>query len=95
MILHLIINILNLAIYALQIYSLAIVIHALLSWFPGAYETKFGEVLIKLVEPLEAKLSFLRIGMISIAPIAALVLIQLAIRGVEFIQMIMFQILGS
>lgn len=95
MLLHLIINILNLVIYGLQIYSLAIVVHALLSWFPGAYETKFGQILIKIVEPFEEKLSFLRIGMISVAPIAAIFLIQLATKGIEFIQLLIIRILGS
>nr|WP_255700243.1 YggT family protein [Lactobacillus sp. S2-2] len=90
-----IIKLLNLVIYGLQIYSLAIVVHVLLSWFPGAYETKFGQILIKLVEPIESKLSFIRIGMISFAPIAALFLIQLAIKGVEVIQLILARLMGS
>ena len=34
-----------------DLYSIALIVYALLSWFPGAYQTKFGEFLIRIVEP--------------------------------------------
>ncbi|EGF14495.1 YggT family protein [Streptococcus sanguinis] len=34
-----------------DLYSIALIVYALLSWFPGAYQTKFGEFLTQIVEP--------------------------------------------
>ena len=34
-----------------DLYSNALIVYALLSWFPGAYQTKFGEFLTRIVEP--------------------------------------------
>ena len=34
-----------------DLYSIALIVYALLSWFPGAYQTKFGEFLTRIVEP--------------------------------------------
>ena len=33
-----------------DLYSIALIVYALLSWFPGAYQTKFGEFLTRIVE---------------------------------------------
>ena len=34
-----------------DLYSIALIVYALLSWVPGAYQTKFGEFLTRIVEP--------------------------------------------
>ena len=34
-----------------DLYRIALIVYALLSWFPGAYQTKFGEFLTRIVEP--------------------------------------------
>ena len=34
-----------------DLYSIALIVYALLSWFPGAYQTKFGAFLTRIVEP--------------------------------------------
>lgn len=36
----------------IDLLSLTLVAYALLSWFPGAYETKLGQLLVQLVEPM-------------------------------------------
>ncbi len=69
---------------AITIYSYVIVVYILLSWFPGARESGFGEILAKLCEPyLEP---FRKIippigGMIDISPIVALFTLKLAQAG--------------
>lgn len=35
----------------IDLYSIALVVYALLSWFPGAYSNPFGQFLIKICEP--------------------------------------------
>mgnify|MGYP003082447894 FL=1 len=34
-----------------DLYSIALIVYALLSWFPGACQTKFGEFITRIVEP--------------------------------------------
>ncbi|TWT12191.1 YggT family protein [Streptococcus sp. sy004] len=36
----------------IQVYSYILFIYAIMSWFPGAYETKLGQIIVGLVEPL-------------------------------------------
>ena len=36
----------------IQFYSYLLLAYALLSWFPGAYNTWLGELLVQLVEPV-------------------------------------------
>ncbi len=37
---------------AVNIYSLILIIFALLSWFPSAYESSFGRLIVSLVKPI-------------------------------------------
>lgn len=67
----------------LRLYSFSILIYVLMSWLPGARETKFGEILGAICEPY---LEFFRrfippLGFIDISPIIALIVLQLANRG--------------
>ena len=34
------------------LYSIILGIYALLSWFPGAYQTSFGQLIIRISEPI-------------------------------------------
>ena len=69
---------------AIQIYSYALIIYILMSWFPNARETSFGQFFATICEPyLEP---FRRIipplGMIDISPIVAFLVLNFATRGV-------------
>ncbi|WP_163579705.1 YggT family protein [Gracilibacillus saliphilus] len=74
--------------YAMTLYTYAIIIYILMSWFPGARESSFGQMLGSIVEPyLEP---FRKIippigGMIDISPIVALFVLQFALRGLNFL----------
>lgn len=77
----------------LQLYIFAVIIYVLMSWFPGARESKIGEFLGSLVEPyLEVFRNIIPpIGMIDISPIVAIVILQFAQRGLgAFFSMIGF-----
>lgn len=65
------------------IYSYCIVVYALLSWFPGAYQSSFGKFITKLVRPyldLFSRLP-LQIAGIDFSTIAALFLLQFGYNG--------------
>ncbi|GGF11627.1 membrane protein [Halobacillus andaensis] len=70
---------------ALNIYSWILIIYILLSWFPGARESSFGEILAKLAEPfLEPFRKIIPpLGMIDISPIVAILVLRFAASGLR------------
>ncbi len=73
----------NLLSTALYIYSWALIIYILMSWFPGARENAFGQFLGRIVEPyLEPFRKIIPpIGMLDISPIVAIIALHLASSG--------------
>lgn len=69
--------------YALLIYSYGLIIYILMSWFPGARESPFGEFLGGICEPyLEQFRRFIPpLGMINISPIVAIFVLMFARQG--------------
>lgn len=72
---------------AVKIYSFVLVAYALLSWFPGAYDTAIGKFIIKISQPYLSifdrfNLSF---GPIDFTIIVALLLLQLSSQGLILI----------
>ncbi|TMU87859.1 YggT family protein [Bacillus sp. BHET2] len=67
----------------IQIYSWALIIYILMSWFPSARETSIGQFLVKICEPyLEPFRRIVpSIGMIDISPIVAFIVLNLAQNG--------------
>jgi YggT family protein len=67
----------------IQIYSYALIIYILLSWFPNARESGFGQLLAKICDPyLEPFRKIIPpLGMIDISPIVAIFLLNFASRG--------------
>ncbi|GLB47018.1 hypothetical protein WR164_09970 [Philodulcilactobacillus myokoensis] len=62
--------------WLINLYILAIFVHALLSWLPGGYESKLGVFLSKIIEPFEEKLRFFTIGGVDFSPVFALIIMQ-------------------
>ncbi|EEL49593.1 MULTISPECIES: YggT family protein [Bacillus cereus group] len=75
--------ILKTLVLGIQIYSWALIIYILLSWFPGARESTFGDFLSRICEPyLEPFRRFIPpLGMIDISPIVAIIALRLASGG--------------
>ncbi|WP_201713728.1 YggT family protein [Rossellomorea arthrocnemi] len=67
----------------IQLYSWALIIYILMSWFPSARETSIGQFLARICEPyLEPFRRFVpSIGMIDISPIVAFIVLNLAQSG--------------
>lgn len=69
----------------IELYSWALIIYILLSWFPNAKESSIGQILTRICEPyLEP---FRRIvpplGMIDISPIVAIFVLKMATAGLH------------
>lgn len=68
---------------ALTLYTWGMIIYILMSWVPGARESTVGEVFSRIYEPF---LEFFRkvippLGMIDISPLVAIILLNIANRG--------------
>ncbi|QUE85722.1 YggT family protein [Exiguobacterium alkaliphilum] len=78
----------NTIVTLLVYYSWVLIAYILLSWFPNARESKFGQILSYLCEPFLNP--FRRIippigGMLDISPIVALFVLRMAQVGVRAI----------
>ncbi len=76
---------------AITLYSWLLIIYILMSWFPGARDTSFGEMIGRLCEPyLEIFRRFIPpLGMIDFSPIVAIIVLRFAGYGlIAFIDMI-------
>ncbi|RSL31299.1 YggT family protein [Salibacterium salarium] len=71
--------------FGMRIYSYLIIIYILMSWFPNARESSFGQMIGSIVEPyLEPFRRMIpSLGMIDISPIIAIVALNFATYGVE------------
>ncbi|HIW88927.1 MAG TPA: YggT family protein [Candidatus Ligilactobacillus excrementipullorum] len=69
-----------------QVYTLLIVIFVLMSWFPGAYETKLGEILAKVCRPYLSLFDFVPpfFG-ISFAPLIAIIVLEFVQSGLIYL----------
>lgn len=87
------ISLLNILMYAVEIYTGLLLVYALLSWFPGAYESGFGRLLTKICEPylsLFRRLP-LQIGPIDFSVLVAMIVLQLVSNGIiKFILNLMY-----
>ncbi|MEI5991285.1 YggT family protein [Enterococcus crotali] len=66
-----------------RIYSGVLIVYALLSWFPGAYDSMFGRLISRISEPylsLFDRLN-LNIGMIGFNVMIAIIVLNLAASG--------------
>ena len=67
----------------ISIYSYALIIYILMSWFPNARETKIGQFFARICEPyLDPFRKIIPpIGMIDISPIVAIFVLRFAVSG--------------
>lgn len=74
-----------------NLYSLAIIVYCLMSWFPGALQTKFGYFLGRIVNPFLDIFHFIPpIFNIDFSPVIALIALQLVEQGLLFLIKLLF-----
>lgn len=71
----------------ISIYSWALIIYILMSWFPNARETSIGRFLSRICEPyLEPFRKIIPpLGMMDLSPIVAFLVLNFASRGIGYI----------
>ncbi|WP_080846524.1 YggT family protein [Cytobacillus gottheilii] len=67
------------------LYSWALIIYILMSWFPNAKESAIGQFLARICEPyLEPFRRFIPpIGMLDISPLVAIFVLRFAVSGLD------------
>ena len=75
----------------IQLYMLLIFVFVLMSWFPGAYQTKLGQWLIKLCMPYLKIFRFIPpfFGL-DFSPIVAILLLEMAQYGLAALSSFFF-----
>lgn len=75
----------DLLVRLIELYSWALIIYILMSWFPNARETSIGRFLSRICEPyLEPFRKIIPpLGMIDISPLVAFLVLNLAVRGLH------------
>lgn len=77
----------------LYFYMMLIVIWALLSWFPGAYQSRLGQLISKLVVPYIRLFDFIpTLAGLSFSPIVAILVLSFAQYGVQALQGIVYSV---
>ncbi len=69
------------------VYTILLVIYALLSWFPGGYQSGFGKLLSRICEPYLSLFDHLnlRLGPIDFTIAAAIIILNLASQALTTI----------
>ena len=71
-----------------------IVVWALLTWFPGASQSKLGILIAKVVEPYIRVFDFIpTLGGIGFSPLVAILVLEIATYGLQVLQMIVYNML--
>ncbi|MET3558318.1 YggT family protein [Streptococcus rupicaprae] len=89
---HLILFIAQVFTKVLYVYSFILVAYALLSWFPGAYQTKLGQFIIRLADPYVTvfRRLNLHIGMVDFSVMAAILSLQaIEYFGLKFLGLLL------
>lgn len=79
--------------HLIQVYILAIIVYALLSWFPGAYQTKFGRLLSLIVEPFQSWFNWAHLGMINFSPLVSIFVLTGVQYGLQYVQILLLNML--
>ncbi|WAE44228.1 YggT family protein [Levilactobacillus brevis] len=74
-------------------YILLIVVYALLSWLPGGYQSRFGQIVGRLVEPFLRYFEFISLGPIGFGPVVAIVVLSLVQYGLQALQIMILNFL--
>lgn len=81
--------------WAVSAYILLIVIYALLSWLPGGYQSRFGQIIGRLVEPFLRYFEFVSVGPLGFGPVVAIIVLTLVQYGLSALESMIFNLILS
>jgi len=79
--------------WVVSAYIMLIVVYALMSWLPGAYQSKLGQFIGRLVEPFLSYFNFISVGPLGFGPVVAIIVLSLVQYGLQYLQYIVLSLL--
>ncbi|WP_125546854.1 YggT family protein [Levilactobacillus lindianensis] len=79
--------------WLVRAYILLIVVYALLSWLPGAYQSKLGQVITRLVEPFLNYFNFASVGPLGFGPVVGIIVLTLVQYGLRALEIMLFRLM--
>lgn len=77
--------------WAFDLYTFALFIYVMMSWFPTAYSSSFGQFLTRICEPYLRLFDFVPpIGGISFAPMVAIIVLGVMQYGINGLLVTLF-----
>lgn len=81
--------------WVVSAYILLIVVYALLSWLPGGYQSKFGQIVVRLVDPFLRYFQFASVGPLGFGPVVAIIVLTLVQYGLSAVESVILRLIIS
>ena len=69
--------------WLISAYILLIVVYALMSWLPGAYQSRLGQFIGRLVNPFLSYFDRIALGPLGFGPVVAIIVLTLVQYGLQ------------
>jgi YggT family protein len=79
--------------WVVSAYIMLIVVYALMSWLPGAYQSKLGQFIGRLVEPFLGYFNFISVGPLGFGPVVAIIVLSVVQYGLQYLHIIVLNLL--
>lgn len=79
--------------WALSAYILLIVVYALMSWLPGAYQSRLGQFVGRLVNPFLSYFDRIALGPLGFGPVVAIIVLTLVQYGLQALEAMLINLM--
>lgn len=81
--------------WCISAYILLIVVYALMSWLPGAYQSRLGQFVGRIVNPFLSYFDRIALGPLGFGPVVAIVVLTLVQYGVYALEGMLINLMLS
>ncbi|HIW71640.1 MAG TPA: YggT family protein [Candidatus Levilactobacillus faecigallinarum] len=79
--------------WLLTAYILLIVVYALMSWLPGAYQSRLGQFVGRLVNPFLSYFDRIALGPLGFGPVVAIIVLTLVQYGLQALEIMIINLI--
>ncbi|KJW12291.1 YggT family protein [Levilactobacillus spicheri] len=79
--------------WLISAYILLIVVYALMSWLPGAYQSRLGQFVGRLVNPFLSYFDRIALGPLGFGPVVAIIVLTLVQYGLQAVERMIISLL--
>ncbi|GEO74667.1 hypothetical protein FD30_GL002175 [Levilactobacillus namurensis DSM 19117] len=81
--------------WCISAYILLIVVYALMSWLPGAYQSRLGQFVGRIVNPFLSYFDRIALGPLGFGPVVAIVVLTLVQYGLYALEGMLINLMLS